>query len=672
MAVRRLHAGLVVLAAAALVAPFAAPAASAAAVSATVDLPRHSQVLAATMRAADYYRGTYATTTLTPKNGWSWATYFQGVQALYRASGDSRYLSDGMAWGTSNAWGISTNVYEIDPNSIKAAETYYDLHAINSAASLTAADATMAADLTNLPVSRYDWIDALFMGLPDFPRWAVRTGNSAYLDKMDAFFTWARDSGGTSSRCSGRTVAQPGLYDASQGLWYRDCTFIGAKDANGKLVFWSRGNGWVIAAMANVLEALPANDPHRAMYSSMLQTMAAHLRPLQGSDGMWRSSLEDAALFPTPETSGTALITYALAYGIRAGILDAPTYLPVVAKAWQGLTSIALQPSGFVTDCQAAASGPGASYTGTAPRTAPTSTSSGTVNTDSQPFCVGAFLMAGSAVAGLTSSPSTGRPVTATAQQTGNEATHVDDGNVTTRWSAETFPQSVTIDLGSTYRLSNSMLVPYQDRAYRYRVQTSTDNKTWTTVVDRTTNTATGVRLDDFATTVSARYVRLTVTGVYGVSTDWVSIQEFAVYDRFAPRVDLARAHPTAGSTTASGHPATAATDGSSATWWSSASAPTTSAPQSLLVDLGASTPVDTVRVFSRAGCGPHHTNVLVSTTGSSYTTVASVDLPNTEGPGQVVFPTVNARWVRLSSTSSWCSTAVSVEELEVFRALGS
>jgi len=265
--------------------------------------------------------------------------------------------------------------------------------------------------------------------------------------------------------------------------------------------------------------------------------MAGRLAALQGSDGFWRSSLLDTALYPQPETSGTALITYALAYGIRAGLLDASTYLPVVSKAWAGLTSIALKSSGFVTSCQGPGVGPNRPYTASAPRTARTSTSSGTVNTDSPPFCVGAFLLAGSEIAQLTSSPSTGKPVTFTAQQVGNEARRVNDGNVTTRWSAEKFPQSVTIDLGAVYALSNAMVVPYLDRAYRYRIQLSTDKVNWKTVVDRTTNTSKGTRLDDFsAGTVNAHYARLTVTGVYGTSTTWVSIQEFAVYDRFRPQ----------------------------------------------------------------------------------------------------------------------------------------
>jgi hypothetical protein len=283
---------------------------------------------------------------------------------------------------------------------------------------------------------------------------------------------------------------------------------------------------------------------------------------------------------------------------------------------------------------------------------------------------VGAFLLAGSGVARLTSSPSTGRPVAYTGQQVGNEATHVDDGDVTTRWSAQVFPKSVTIDLGASYRLSNAMVVPYLDRAYRYRIQTSTNNTSWTTVVDRTTNTSTGSRLDDFSTgTVTARYARLTVTGVYGVTTDWASIQEFAVYDRFAPRVDLALSRPTSATTSQTGHAATAATDGSSSTWWSSSAVPTSSSPQTVLVDLGSIVPVDTIRVFSRSGSGPHHVTFSVKASGTTYTTVASVDLANAEGPSQVVFPQISARWVRLTATSSYSTSTAAVEELEVFRA---
>jgi rhamnogalacturonyl hydrolase YesR len=498
--------------------------------AAPVTLPSYAAIVNASKLAANYYRTTFAHPTVTPTNGWSWSTYTQGVLALFDQAGDQEFLNDELAWGQSNGWKLST---ESDPpNRLTAAQTYDDLAALSSTVSLTAADSAMASNLASLPVSQYYYVDSLFVGLPAWTRWATRTGNSAYLAGLDAMYTWTRDEGGTSSICKGAAVPSAGLFDATQGLWYRDCRFDGVKDAHGDPIFWARGNGWVIAAMARVLATLPAGDPHAAKYVSMLQTMAASLAPLQGSDGLWRSSLLDPSLYPSPETSGTALITYALAYGIKAGILNAATYLPVVAKAWRGLTTLSLQPSGFVSDCQGADSAPGVSYTATSPRTKPTTTSSGTVNTDSPPFCVGAFLLAGAQVAQLISSPSTGRPATATGKLVvGYGADRVNDGNVTTRWSVSGFPESVTIDLGSNTSLSNAKVVPYLDRAYRYRVQTSTDDTHWTTVIDRTTNTATGSHLDAFTTgAVSARYVRLTVVAVYGVSTPWVSIQEFAVY----------------------------------------------------------------------------------------------------------------------------------------------
>lgn len=491
-------------------------------------LPTYAAIVNAAKLATNYYRTTYAHTTLTPKNGWSWSTYTQGVQALFSQVGDQQYLSDNLAWGSSNSWAIETD--EINPDTVKALQVYYDLNAVDPSVSLTNADAEMASDLTNLPASQYDWADAVFMGLPDWTRWATRTGNTAYLDKMDALYVWTRDQGATSSRCSG-TPAQPGLFSSTYGLWYRDCTYVGAKDANGQPVLWSRANGWVIAAMAQVLQTLPASDSRRTKYATMLQTMAVALVPLQGNDGFWRSSLVDPSLFPSPETSGTALITYALAYGIQAGLLSSATYLPAVVKAWHGLSTIVLQPGGFITDCQTVGFAPGASYTATTPQTEQTSTSSGTVNADEPPFCAGAFLLAGAQVAQLIASPSTGRPVTYTSQQVGNEASRVNDGNVTTRWSASGFPQSVTIDLGAAKSLSNAKVVPYLDRAYKYRVETSTDNSHWTTVIDRTANTTGGSLIDNFTTgAISARYVRLTVTGVNGGATTWASIQEFAVY----------------------------------------------------------------------------------------------------------------------------------------------
>lgn len=358
-------------------------------------VPSRDAVVAAMDRAVGYYRSSFAVTTL-PANGWSWSTYFQGVTALHATTGDASSLADALAWGRSTDWALTAP--EPNPDSVKAAQVYHELRRlVGTTVRLGPSDTRMRAELQSLPRTQYDWADALFMGLPTWSRWAGRKGDSAYLDKMDALYTWARDDGLT-SECAGK---RRGLYDGTERLWYRDCRFIGSPDVNGKEVFWSRGNGWVLAAMAQVLTTTPDRGTRAAPYRIMLRAMAARLRQLQGSDGLWRSSLLDRPLYPQPESSGTALFTYALAVGVDAGVLDRATYLPVVTRAWTGLTS-ELQPSGFLSGCQPPGGRPAAPYSGSAPRTPAGSATAGTLHVDSPPFCVGAFLLAGSAVAKLT------------------------------------------------------------------------------------------------------------------------------------------------------------------------------------------------------------------------------------------------------------------------------
>jgi hypothetical protein len=113
----------------------------------------------------------------------------------------------------------------------------------------------------------------------------------------------------------------------------------------------------------------------------MLQTMAAALKPLQQADGLWRASLLDGPEVPNPETTGTSLFTFALAWGIRQGHLSASDYQGVVAQAWNGLVTTSLQADGKVGYVQP-------------PTGVPTATDSNTT----YDFGVGAFLLTGSEV----------------------------------------------------------------------------------------------------------------------------------------------------------------------------------------------------------------------------------------------------------------------------------
>ena len=89
-----------------------------------------------------------------------------------------------------------------------------------------------------------------------------------------------------------------------------------------------------------MLKYLPENFPDRPRYITLFQQMAEKIASLQGSDGIWRPSLLDFQQFPTPESSGTALYCYAIAWGINHHLLNKKQYLPVVDKAWAGLLAM--------------------------------------------------------------------------------------------------------------------------------------------------------------------------------------------------------------------------------------------------------------------------------------------------------------------------------------------
>jgi rhamnogalacturonyl hydrolase YesR len=208
------------------------------------------------------------------------------------------------------------------------------------------------------------WCDALFMAPPVWARLYGATHDIAYLDYMDREW-W---------------ITSTLLYDPQEHLFSRDATFLKKREANGQKLFWSRGNGWVMAGMARVLDEMPEDYPTRGKYLDQFRQMAAHVARLQGADGLWRPGLLDAQAYPLPEVSGSAFFVYALAWGINHRVLDRATYLPVVSKGWHGLLEHVYE-DGRLGSIQPIGSAPGA-YSATS----------------SYVYGVGAFLLAGSQV----------------------------------------------------------------------------------------------------------------------------------------------------------------------------------------------------------------------------------------------------------------------------------
>lgn len=171
---------------------------------------------------------------------------------------------------------------------------------------------------------QWTWCDALFMASPVYAHLYLLAGDDVYLDYMNEEF--------------GKTYNH--LYDKEYGLFFRDDSFFEKKEANGEKIFWGRGNGWVAAGLVNILKLLPQDSSHRAFYEDLFKKFVPNLVQYQDNNGFWHASLLDAESYPSPETSATALITYALAYGINEGLLPKDDYYNSVREGWDALVSV--------------------------------------------------------------------------------------------------------------------------------------------------------------------------------------------------------------------------------------------------------------------------------------------------------------------------------------------
>ena len=168
----------------------------------------------------------------------------------------------------------------------------------------------------------WTWCDALFMAPPVYAQLSKTTGNPKYLKFMHQHFMSTYHH----------------LYDRDNRLFFRDDSYFKKQEVNGKKIFWGRGNGWVLAGIANILDLLPSDSELKPFYEQLFVELATRLSQLQDKDGFWHSSLLDPESYPFPETSSSALITYGLAYGLNHHLLDA-SFRPAVQKAWAALVS---------------------------------------------------------------------------------------------------------------------------------------------------------------------------------------------------------------------------------------------------------------------------------------------------------------------------------------------
>jgi rhamnogalacturonyl hydrolase YesR len=316
-----------------------------------------------------------------PSSIWTRATYYEGLLALYRITHDPSLYEYAVRWASGHRWGMRNGQSTRNPDDQCCGQAYIELYELDPRLERISDITACIDDIVNSPGNDdWSWVDTLHMAMPVFAKLGVLLGRPAYLEKMHALYRYTKTRHGVT-----------GLYNPVDHLWWRDKDFCPPyAEPNGKDCYWSRGNGWALAALARVLDVLPTTDPHREEYIRDLSDMAAALEAVQRDDGFWNVSLHDPSHFGGPESSGTSFFVFGIAWGINHGILKMDDYGGPAVRGWNALSREALHKDGFLGFVQGTAK---------QPSDAQPVTYDGVPNFDD--FGVGAFLLAGSQVYGL-------------------------------------------------------------------------------------------------------------------------------------------------------------------------------------------------------------------------------------------------------------------------------
>lgn len=314
--------------------------------SCTTKQPKADEVIGIIDKVNNYWQET------NPQHGrsfWDNAAYHTGNMEAFFLTGNSKYYDYSKAWAEHNEWkGAKSDNKENWKYSYGESDDYVlfgdyqicfqvyaDLYNIEpDSQKIARAREVMEYQMSTDNDDYWWWADGLYMVMPVMTKMYKLTKNPLYLEKLHEHWTYANGI----------------MYDDETGLYYRDGKYVYPKhkSVNGKKDFWARGDGWVLAGLAKVLTDLPETDKYRQEYIDRFRSMAHAVAACQQPEGYWTRSMLDAEHAPGPETSGTAFFTYGLLWGMNNGLLDKTTYQPVVMKAWNYLTTVALQPDGRV------------------------------------------------------------------------------------------------------------------------------------------------------------------------------------------------------------------------------------------------------------------------------------------------------------------------------------
>ncbi len=176
------------------------------------------------------------------------------------------------------------------------------------------------------------WLDGLYMGQPFYITYANKYLPAAerekvYDDVANQFLNIARHA-----------------YDPATGL-YRHAwdeareQFWADKTTGQSQHAWGRAQGWLIWALVDVLEQLPADNPRRPELIDLLKNISDGLLAYQDpATGLWYQVLDEPGREGNYlESTASSMYVYNLLRASRLGLLDDPKYADAARRGYRGM-----------------------------------------------------------------------------------------------------------------------------------------------------------------------------------------------------------------------------------------------------------------------------------------------------------------------------------------------
>lgn len=171
------------------------------------------------------------------------------------------------------------------------------------------------------------WLDGLYMAQPFYTQYALLSHDDTAFNDIANQFIWmeqhARDE---------KTGLLYHGWDESKAMGWAN------KETGLSPQFWGRAIGWYAMALVDVLEYYPADHPKRAALVQILQRTIDGVEKVQDKKtGLWYDLInlpnEKGNYF---EASASSMFVYAIAKGVRMGVLPA-NKIGIAHKGYKGI-----------------------------------------------------------------------------------------------------------------------------------------------------------------------------------------------------------------------------------------------------------------------------------------------------------------------------------------------